>query len=176
MNWEAGRPTCSVTGRLAWPLSRVDPRRQLAASSVWFWASLGRQADGTVTSVGSAASLMNVSGCAAKGLASLPAALRDFQDWEGLLHSSLLEFHCSVRDGAQGGWTGSHQTPMAAAVASARGARFCVFLWLWLSPCWPFSTRSARQVPECQTPGGSSGASGPPLFAHSSWKWAQSEG
>lgn len=116
MNWEAGRPTCSVTGRLAWPLSRVDPRRQLAASSVWFWASLGRQADGTVTSVGSAASLMNVSGCAAKGLASLPAARRDFQDWEGLLHSSLLEFHCSVRDGAQGGWTGSHQTPMAAAV------------------------------------------------------------
>lgn len=176
MNWEAGRPTCSVTGRLAWPLSRVDPRRQLTASSVWFWASLGRQADSTVTSIGSAASLMNVPGCAAKGLASLPAARCDFQDREGLLHSPLLEFHCSVCDGAQGGWTGSHRTPMAAAVASAHGARFCVFLCLWLFPCWPFSTRSAQEAPGCQTSGDGSGASGPPLFAHSSWKWAQSKG
>lgn len=173
MNWEAGQPTCSVTGRLAWTLSRVDPRRQLLASSTWFWASLGRQADSTVTSIGSAASLMNVPGCAAKGLASLPAARCDFQDGEGLLHSPLLEFHCSVRDGAR---TGSHRTPMAAAVASARGARFCVFLWLWLSPCWPFSTRSALEASGCQTPGGGSVASGPLLFAHSSWKWAQSEG
>lgn len=82
---------------------------------------------------------MNVPGCAAKGLASLPAARCDFQDREGLLHSPLLEFHCSVRDGAQGGWTGSHRTPMAAALASARGTGSvcsfgCGFLPVGLSP------------------------------------------
>lgn len=38
---------CHRTPGLA--LSRVDLRRQLAASSVWFCASLGRQADSTVT-------------------------------------------------------------------------------------------------------------------------------
>lgn len=175
MNWEAGRPTCSVTGRLAWPLSRMDPRRQLTASSVWFWASRGRQADSTVTSIGSAASLMNVPGCVAKGLASLPAACCDFQDWEGLLHSPLLEFHCSVCDGAQGGWTGSHRTPMAAAVASACGARFvcsfgCGFSPVGLSPQGlPGKPLGARHQAMGLGPAG-------PLFAHPSWKWAQREG
>lgn len=114
--------------------------------------------------------------CCKGFLASLPAARCDFQDREGLLHSPLLEFHCRVRDGARGGWTGSQRTPMATAVASARRARFCVFLWLWLSPCWLFSTRSAREVSGYQTPGGGSGACGPLLFSHSSLKWAQSEG
>lgn len=177
MNWEAGRPTCSVTGRLAWTLSRVDPRRQLAASSTWFLGISGK-AGGQHSHLNWLSCLSDecARGVLQKGLASLPAARCDFQDWEGLLHSPLLEFHCSVRDGAQGGWTGSHRTPVAAAVASARGARFCVFLWLWLSPCWPFSTRLALEASGCQTPGGGCVASGLLLFAHSSWKWAQSEG
>lgn len=177
MNWEAGRPACSVPERLAWPLAARGPatpaRCQFGLGFVPLWEGR-RTAPSPVNaaSIGSAASLMNVPGCAAKGLASLPAAHGGLQDQEGLLHSLLLEFHCSVRDGARGCWLGTHQTPVAGVVEPS----FYVFLWLRLSRCWPSSTRLARKVSGCQIPGDDSGARGPLLFADSSWKWAQSEG
>ncbi|MEJ1282728.1 hypothetical protein NN561_013690 [Cricetulus griseus] len=94
---------------------------------------------------------MNAAGCAAKGLASFPAEHGDFQEREGLLHSLLFEFHCRVRDGAQGGWTCTHRSsPMAAAVEPGSVCSFgCRFLSVGL-----FSIRSGREVSGCQTPGG----------------------
>lgn len=117
MNWEAGRPTCSVTERLAWrcPAWTCDASSlPVRFGFVHLWE--GRrtaQSPVNAASIGSAASLMNGPGCAAKGLASLPAAHGDFQEREGWLHS-LLEFHCNVRDRAQDGWTCTHRSPMVA--------------------------------------------------------------
>lgn len=176
MNWEAGRPTCSVTERLAWrcPAWTCDASSlPVRFGFVHLWE--GRrtaQSPVNAASIGSAASLMNGPGCAAKGLASLPAAHGDFQEREGWLHS-LLEFHCNVRDRAQDGWTCTHRSPMVAPVRPGSVCCFgcCGLLSVGLSPrglAGKALDARHRAVGLWRQPA--------VLFAHSSWKWAQSEG
>lgn len=165
---------CHRTPGLA--LSRVDLRRQLAASTVWCFVRLweGRQkaqSPVNAASLGSAASLMNVPGVCCKGFSIASSSARRFSGaGRDCFTAFLLEFRGSVHDGAQGGWTCAHRWPMAAAVVPGS---LCSFGCGFLHKVGPGSL----WMPDTGRPGGpGSGASRPLLFAPSSWKWTQSEG
>lgn len=116
--------------------SRVDLRRQLAASTVWCFVRLweGRQkaqSPVNAASLGSAASLMNVPGVCCKGFSIASSSARRFSGaGRDCFTAFLLEFRGSVHDGAQGRL--DLRAPMANGCRG--GARFSMFLWLWLSP------------------------------------------